>query len=461
MTSKVEVCMHQSHGQVTICGSLGNASLYAFSSSAQLHLYVMQRGHRNITTDSLLQESAPEDHSRALGRSEQLPSCAPCAVPLILTDSSAEADQTAFDVPKQSQLSTAMADSQPLSVSAPIDIGSESADCCPPAADTPAKTERALSKKAAIATLQMSLLVILLSVVRIYSYTKAAALSCRHRLQSTAAAAAPAVAESIVGSWCASMSSLTSRLCVWLATQAQRATSSLSRQAQTLGPQLLLTLLWILALTHAFKTDARGCAAACGVTSLPALTCIAGHTRAARAVRRAAAAAAAHILTAAAASAPPSPSLIKLACAHATACLAAMCKWLERPRSATSTVSLHLSSSGRQAIQACAAYSNSAVTVMTSLVYMALGCCIMALGCCIMAGVMTLPGLVLDRCAVLLVQCWPCLLVLFAYKVTAVCCIRLSVCQAHNDALLQCIVDCMWRCTLLHAWTAAAVYKCT
>ena len=104
-------------------------------------------------------------------------------------------------------------------------------------------------------------------------------------------------------------------------------------------------------------------------------------------------------------------------------------------------------------MQACAAYSKSATTVVASLVYI-------ALGCCLMAGMMTLPGLVLDRCAMLLVQCWPCLLVLFAHKVTAVCCIRLSVCQALDDALPQCIIYCMLRCTLLHALTAAAVYEC-
>ena len=272
MTSKVEVCMYQSIGQVTICRSLGNASLYAFSTSAQLHMYAMHCGHSNLTIDSLLQESVPEDHFRALGRSEQLPSHAPCAVPLIPTDSSAQTHQTALDLPKQIQLSTTLADNQPLAVPAPMDSSSESEDCCPPAADAPTKIERELSKKAAVVTLQMTLLVILLSVVRLYSYIKAAALSRKHRLQSTVAAAAPAVAESIIGSTCASISSLTSRLCVWLATQAQRGTCSLHHQAKTLAPQLLLSLLWILALAHAFKTDPQGCAAVCIVASLPSLT---------------------------------------------------------------------------------------------------------------------------------------------------------------------------------------------
>ena len=419
----------------------------------------MQPVQRNATTYSLLQESAPEDHFRALGRPEQLPPCALCAVPLISTDSSVQADQAICDLPKQIQLSTALADSQSPSVSTPTDSSSESADCCPPAADASTQIKRALSKKAAVASLRITLLLVLLSVLRICSYIKAAALSRRHQIQSTAAA--PAVAGSIIGSWCASTSSFTSCLCVWLASQAQRGGSSLKHQAKTLGPQLLLTLLWILALTLACKTDAQGGAVVCIVTSLPTVTCIAADTRAGRAIQRAAAAAASQILTAPAAAAshiltapapapPPSPSLLKLAGAHATACLAARCKCLERPRSVTSTVSLHLSSSGRQAMQACAAYSKSAVTVMTSLLYI-------ALGCGLLAAVMTLPGLILNRCAMLLVQCWPCLLVLLAYKVTAVCCIRLSVCQALNDALLQCIVICILHCSLLYALTAAAV----
>ena len=379
-------------------------------------------------------------------------------MPLISTDSSAQAHQAVCDLPNQIQLSTALADSQSPSVSTPTDSSSESADCCPPAADAPTQIKRALSKKAAVASLQMTLLLVLLSVLRICSYIKAAALSRRLQI-STAAAAAPAVAGSIIGSWCASTSSFTSRLCVWLASQAKRGGSSFKHQAKTLGSQLLLTLLWILALSHACKPDAQGGAVVCIVTSLPTLTRTAADMRAARAIRRAAAAAASHILTAPVAAAshiltapapPPSPSFLKLAGAHATACLAARCKCLERPRSVTSTVSLHLSSSGRQAMQACAAYSKSAVTVMTSLVYI-------ALGCGLLAAVMTLPGLILNRCAMLLVQCWPCLLVLLAYKVTAVCCIRLSVCQALNDALLQCIVICILHCSLLYALTAAAV----
>ncbi len=374
-------------------------------------------------------------------------------MPLIPTDSSAQADEAAFALPKQIQLSTALDDCPCPSVSTPTGSRSESEDCCPPAADTPTKVEHAFSKKAAVATLQMALLVILLSVVRIHSYIKSAALSCRHRLPSTAAAAASAVAEFIIGSWCASVSSLTSRLWVWLATQAQRGTSSLQRQAKTYGPQLLLILLWILALTHACKTDPQGFTAVGIVSSLPTLTSIAAHTRAARAVRKAAAAAASYILAAPAAATPPLPSFLKVACAHATACLAAMCKWLERPTSATCTMSLHLSSSGRQAMQACAAHSKSAVTVVTSLMYI-------ALSCFLMGSVMTFPGLILDRCATVLLQCWPCLLVLFAYKVTAVCCIRRAVCQALNDALLQCIVICVLRCTLLHALTAGGVYEC-
>ena len=258
-------------------------------------------------------------------------------------------------------------------------------------------------------------------MLHICSYIKSAALSCRHRLPSTAAAAASAVAEFIIGSWCASICSLTSRLCKCLATQAQRGTSSLQRQAKTYGPQLLLILLWILALTHACKTDPQGFTAVCIVSSLQTLTSIAVGTRAARAVRRAAAAAASHVLAAPAASPPPLPPLLKLACEHAAAYLAAMCKWLERPRSATSSVSLHQSSSGREALQACTPYIKSPATVMTSVVYI-------SLSCCLMASVMTLPGLILDRCAAVLVQCWPCLLVLSAYKVTAVCCIRRAVC---------------------------------
>ena len=234
---------------------------------------------------------------------------------------------------------------------------------------------------------------------------------------------------------------------VCMATQAQRGTSSLQRQAKTYGPQLLLSLLWILALTHAFKTDPQGFTAVCSVSSLPTLASIAAHTRAARAVRRAAAAAASHVLAAPAASLPP---LLKLACAHATACLATMCKWLERPRSANSSVSLRLSSSGRQAMQSCAAHSKSTVTIVTSLVYI-------SLSCGLMASVMTLPGLILDRCAMLLVQCWPCLLVLLAYKVTIICCIRFSICQTLNDVLPQCIVVCMLRCALLHALTPTVV----
>ncbi len=402
-----------------------------------------------ITIDSLLQESAPEGQLRAQGRSEQLPLCATYAVPFIPTDSYAQADQVAFNVPKQIQLSTALAGSQSPLVSTPTDSSSKSADCCPAAADYPkfAKVERAFSKKAAVAALQLTLLVVLLSVLHICSYIKAAALSCRHPLASTAAAAAPAVAGPIIASWCASMKSLTSRLYVWLATQAQRGTSSLQRQAKTYGPQLLLSLLWILALTHAFKTDPQGFTAVCSVSSLPTLASIAAHTRAVRAVRRAAAAAASHVLAAPAASLPP---LLKLACAHATACLATMCKWLERPRSANFSVSLRLSSSGRQAMQSCAAHSKSTVTIVTSLVYI-------SLSCGLMASVMTLPGLILDRCAMLLVQCWPCLLVLLAYKVTIICCIRFSICQTLNDVLPQCIVVCMLRCALLHALTPTVV----
>jgi len=388
--------------------------------SAPAHTGIMQHGHRNISVNFL----APQ----ALGSPEQPPSSAHCALPSSPQDSCPHAVPRAFDVPEQIQFSTAMANSQPRSVPANIASSSKSTEFCPPAVSAPSKIERALSKKAAIAALQLTLLVILLSVVRIYSNIKAAAHSCRHRLASTGAAAA---AKATISLWCTSIISMTSRLCAWLAIKAQHGQTLLNSQMRLLGPQLLLSLLWILALSNAFQIDAQGCAASCGLTSLPTLTGIAADTRAARAIRRAAATAASHILSATTASAPlPLSSRMKFACAYATARLTAMCKWPESFRSATITVSLHLSSSGRQAVQAWTVYSKSAMTVIPSLVYV-------ALGCFLMASVLTLPSLVLDRCATVLVQCWPCLLVLSAYKVTFVCCIRQSVYQRPHAALLD------------------------
>ena len=247
-----------------------------------------------------------------------------------------------------------------------------------------------MSKKAAVAVLQMTLLVILLPLLRTYSNIKTAAHSCRHKLPAIGAAAAPAAAETIISSWCTSTISLTSPLSAWLATQAQHRRFLLNTQAKTSGPQLLLGL-WILAVTYAFKTDAQGCAASYAFTSLSTLTCIAADMRAATAVRQAAAAAASHILTVSTASSPwPSSSCVKLACAYTTAHLAAMIKWLKSSRSATSTVGLCLSSRGRQAMQACTACSKNVVAVMTFLVYI-------ALGCSLMAGMMYPPGLALGQ----------------------------------------------------------------
>lgn len=383
---------------------------------------------RTCQSTSLLQYYGPP---QALGPTERPASSAPCVTP---TESSPHAVPKACAVPDPVRLSTAIANSQPGSIPTNMASSSKSTDFYPSTVNPLPRVDRALSRNAAVAALQLTLLVILLSALRIYSNIKAYAHSCRHRLRSTGAAAAAGLA---ISSCCSSMSPLTSRLCAWLAIKAQHGQTVLNSQMRLLGPHLLLSSLWILALTNALQTDAEGCATFCGLTSLPTVSGIAADTRAARAIRRAAATAASRILSAITASVPLPLSLrMNFACAYVTARLTAMCKCPESFRSATITVSRHGSSSGRQSLQACTVYFKSALTVIPSLVYI-------ILGCFLMASLLTLPSLVLDVCATILVQCWPCLLVLSAYKVTSVCCIRLSVYQGPHAALLD-----ISKCTL-------------
>ena len=273
----------------------------------------------------------------------------------------------------------------------------------PPAATVSTQTACPAPEKAAVAAAQIVLLALLLITVRIYNKTRAAAASCKHRLPVAAIAAAVSNVILLCNSTCSAAGHCYS----WLQAEAQHSRAFPRFQAKPVWHQLVLCLLWSLALTYGVRTDPHDCLAACALANFRQLTCTAEFRRAARVIRRAAAAAASHFPAASAAAEPP-PSSNKLGLLHIAAEAAVTLKSRVAIFTAyTAAVCDHLSSFSRQALQACLA---GAVAVTAYVAYT-------TSACLAIAGVTTLPVLMVDRCIIVLVHCWPTLLVLFAFKV--------------------------------------------
>ena len=271
----------------------------------------------------------------------------------------------------------------------------------PPAAAASTQTACFLSENAAVVAVQTVLLVLLLIFVRIHNNIKAAAASCKHRLPVAAIAAAVSNATLLCNATC----SAAVHCYTWLQTDAHRSHIFVRFQAKPICRQLVLCLLWSLALTNGVRTDPHECLAACALANLPQLTCTAESRRAARVIRRAAAAAASHLLAASTAAGPPLSSIkFGLLLVEAASMLKSR---VASFIASTAAVYNHLSSFSKQALQACLA---GAVAVTAYLAYT-------TSACLAIAGVTMLPVLMVDRCIIILVHCWPTLLVLFTFKV--------------------------------------------